>query len=212
MQLFWGTSNYPGYSASRVATVNYPVANQWRELEFNLSDHPGWKGQTITALRFDSTSGSSTSSTYVDHILGDAGYSYEFNATDGWRTRGTSYAADSINGMLRVRVAGGNNDPQIYRKNLYLDGALHNEVVVRYRNQKAGPVQLFWGVEESPGFSPSRVKTVYAPANQWVYLRFNMSNSPLWKGKKIVSLRLDPPSVSATEPTRTTYVDWIRSN
>jgi hypothetical protein len=212
MQLFWGTSNYPGFSRSRMATVNYPVANQWKELVFDLSEHPAWKGQTITSLRFDTTSGSSATNTYVDHIFGDAGYSYEFNSTDGWHTRGTSYPAASSNGTLRVRVAGGNRDPQIYRKNLYLDGNLHNEVVVRYRNQKAGPVQLFWGVEGDAGFSSSRVKTVYAPANEWVYLRFDMTHHSSWKGKKIVSLRLDPPGVSASEPTRTAYLDWVRTN
>jgi hypothetical protein len=212
MQLFWGTSEYPGYSASRVATVNYPAANEWKELVFDLSEHPAWKGKTITALRFDSTSGSSTTYTYVDHIFGDSGYSYEFDGTDGWLTKGTSYAADSYYGRLRVRIAGGNNDPQVYRKNLFLDGDLHDEVVVRYWNNKAGHVQLFWGIEGSDHFSSSRVRTVYAPANQWLYLRFDMSNSSSWKGRKITSLRIDPPAVSASDTTKTVYIDWVRTH
>jgi hypothetical protein len=213
MQLFWATSNNPLFSQSRVATVNYPVANQWNELVFDLSEHAGWKGQKIVALRFDTTSDSSkTTTTYVDHIFGDSGYSFEFNGTNGWLTNGTSYAGDSINGWFRIRVAPGDNDPQLYRKYLYMDGDLHKEVVVRYWNDKAGNVQLFWGVEGNAGFSSDRVKTVYAPARKWVYLSFNMSDSPWWNGKKIVSLRIDPPAVSYSESTRTTYVDWIRTN
>jgi hypothetical protein len=88
---------------------------------------------------------------------------------------------------------------------------MHRKVTVYYKSEKAGNVQLFWGREGASAFSSSRVSTVYAPANQWVFLTFDMSNHPEWRNQKIVALRLDPSGVSSSESAKYTWLDWLET-
>lgn len=72
MQLFWGIKGDDVYRASRSKTVTYRVANQWQELQFDMSDDSDWVGQTIARLRFDTTRSSDKETyTWIDYIIED---------------------------------------------------------------------------------------------------------------------------------------------
>lgn len=212
MQLFWGTESNNSFAAVRSVTASYPVANQWKEFLFDLSDHPDWIGHTITRLRFDTTAGASPQHTWVDYILGSGGYSFDFTSSrEGWGGLGIASGAEGITaqGEYFIRVDPGYLDPKFVRSDLYFDGGVYRKVMVRYKSGKGGNVQLFWGIEGNSGFSPSRVKTVYVAPDEWVNIEFDMSDQPSWVGKNIVSLRLDPPGVSSSETAKYTYLDWL---
>ncbi len=53
LQLFWGNSATPGYSADRRIDVPYLAADAWQALVVPLAGHPEWDGKTIVNLRID---------------------------------------------------------------------------------------------------------------------------------------------------------------
>jgi hypothetical protein len=212
MQMFWATTNNNYFSAIRSCTVAYPAANQWKELLFDMNENSNWVGNVITKLRFDTTAGSVAKHTWVDYIFGSGGYSFSFTGSkEGWFADGTAEDIITEENEYRIRTDAGYTDPKYIRQNLCFDGNMHRKVTVYYKSEKAGNVQLFWGREGASAFSSSRVSTVYAPANQWVFLTFDMSNHPEWRNQKIVALRLDPPGVSSSESAKYTWLDWLET-
>ncbi len=69
-QFYWGTESSPGFSEERV--VNFPIQadGQFHEYRLDLSRHPRWSGQTITALRLDPGNGARAGEFAVDYIRG----------------------------------------------------------------------------------------------------------------------------------------------
>ncbi|MFW6162236.1 MAG: hypothetical protein ACODAJ_05660, partial [Planctomycetota bacterium] len=67
-QFFWSTASSPGFAEAR--SIRFPVQpdGQWHEIRLAVGDHPLWRGQTITALRIDPTSGVETADFAIDSV------------------------------------------------------------------------------------------------------------------------------------------------
>ncbi|MBQ4819515.1 G8 domain-containing protein [Aquimarina sp. MMG016] len=70
-QLFWTTTDQPGFSASRSVTVSPQTTNVFEELVFDMSNLNTWMGRTITQIRLDfPPDPSANRHTWIDYIHG----------------------------------------------------------------------------------------------------------------------------------------------
>lgn len=230
VQLFWKRINDPGFVAGRASTDQYTGNGKWQKLVFNVGNNDLWSG-TIDRLRLDPVAGTnidfeigeiiSTDDSDGDTLADAEEANQCFNAQDANDLHFDFYhsqegfeqyhitAQNTLNSVYWLLRADYNNDPQITRKGLLLDGNDIPIIEVRARSQATGTFQLFWKTINDNSFSPDRVKTVsYTTLNQWRELSFNMTNHPLWKDQVITDLRLDfPVNVNAKIHT---YLDYIR--
>jgi len=67
-QLFWATIDSPGFAEEK--SVRFPVQadGRFHDVRLDLSDHPRWRGRTITAIRIDPTGGAAAGEFALDHI------------------------------------------------------------------------------------------------------------------------------------------------
>ncbi len=80
-QLFWTHSTSGGFAGNMSKTVNYPNANQWVTLEFDMTGHPEWDGKTITSLRLDfPVNANAQIHTWIDYMRGDGFHENSENA------------------------------------------------------------------------------------------------------------------------------------
>lgn len=84
-QLFWTTSDDNTFSESKSVKVNYPVANTWEVLRFQVGDHPLWKNKTIKSLRIDPL-GVNGVHTWLDWIKAKNTWIFAINKTGGTNT------------------------------------------------------------------------------------------------------------------------------
>ena len=70
-QLFWTTEASPEFDEEK--TVRFPVIpdGRFHEYRIELGQHPAWRGQTITGLRLDPTSGARSGEFNVDYLRAD---------------------------------------------------------------------------------------------------------------------------------------------
>lgn len=70
-ELFWANED-GGYSPLRSVKLDYPTANTWQELVFNLEDNQQWSNKTISELRLDfPVDVSKRVRTQIDYIKGE---------------------------------------------------------------------------------------------------------------------------------------------
>lgn len=71
-QLFWTTSEEPGFADNKY--LNFPIEpdGQWHEYSIPVGEHQRWKGQGIRAIRLDPTTGDAKpgSKVEIDWIRG----------------------------------------------------------------------------------------------------------------------------------------------
>jgi hypothetical protein len=70
-QIFWTTSQHPGYSAEMVVTAPLNPGQDFQVYRFKMNQHHRWKGQTVTGLRLDPTSGVKGAEIEIDWIRGE---------------------------------------------------------------------------------------------------------------------------------------------
>jgi hypothetical protein len=72
-QLFWTTSEEPGFADNKY--LNFPVRpdGEWHEYTIPVGEHKMWKGKAVRALRLDPTTGGATkgSKVEIDWIRGE---------------------------------------------------------------------------------------------------------------------------------------------
>ncbi len=70
-QLFWTTTDQPGFSASRSVTVTPAATNVFEEMVFDMSNLNTWMGKTITQIRLDFPADPNANRhTFIDYIHG----------------------------------------------------------------------------------------------------------------------------------------------
>lgn len=72
-QLFWTTSEEPGFADNKYLNFAIQPDGQWHEYEIPVGQHPRWKGKAIRAIRLDPTTGGATpgSKVQIDWIKGE---------------------------------------------------------------------------------------------------------------------------------------------
>ncbi|WP_378181233.1 carbohydrate-binding protein [Aquimarina sp. SS2-1] len=70
-QLFWSTTDQPGFSANRSVTVTPAATNVFEEMVFDMSNLNTWMGKTITQIRLDfPPDPNANRHTFIDYIHG----------------------------------------------------------------------------------------------------------------------------------------------
>jgi hypothetical protein len=133
-----------------------------------------------------------------------------FDFTDGnggdWVMGGSSAAYMLTQNLWFVRADG--PDPQIIRSGMNMNGNQVKYIDVRTMCQAAGNYQLYWTTDTEGFFSEAKSVTVnYPTANTWQVLRFDVGDHPLWRGRRITGLRIDPIGGNAVH----SWYDWIKA-
>lgn len=70
-QLFWGTTQTPNFNQANSVIIQPNQTNVFEELVFDMSQHAGWMGQTITKIRLDFPgTPNANAHTWIDYIHG----------------------------------------------------------------------------------------------------------------------------------------------
>jgi len=69
-QFFWTTLSSPAFGEAK--SLRFPVTpdGQWHEIRLAAGEHPLWRGQTLTAIRIDPTSGVGSADFAIDYVRG----------------------------------------------------------------------------------------------------------------------------------------------
>lgn len=137
-----------------------------------------------------------------------------FNALQsyGFDTAGDKQGWSSANATL---TAGGNTlsgsitapDPQVLQNVADFSGIASSGALIRYRGNKNGNVQMFWGIIGADGYAESRVVTVpYSGNGAWQTLFLSPRGHVEWEEKTITRLRIDPVGAAGD----TFEIDWLR--
>ena len=134
---------------------------------------------------------------------------FEFNAAgtdpaEGWTGLNTGAGMTVGDGLFQG--AASSSDPQFLRSGLSINGSTLTGLLFRYRASVAGGVQLFWGYNGG-GFNAIQSRTAsYPVAGGFRTVYFDLTGNPDWIGRRITSLRIDPPGSTGT----TFALDWVR--
>jgi hypothetical protein len=69
-QLYWSTTDAPGFAEERVLNFGVQADGRMHEYRLEPGRHPGWSGQTITALRLDPGNGAASAEFAVEFVRG----------------------------------------------------------------------------------------------------------------------------------------------
>ncbi|MEQ9289520.1 MAG: G8 domain-containing protein [Cyclobacteriaceae bacterium] len=160
-QLFWATTNNPGFAAARSVTVYPAQTNVFEELVFDMSGFNTWMGQTITKLRLDfPPDPTSNVHTFIDYIEGP-------NATNEPCTNQpfvvsflqptqTQFNAGDDLGVVAYASDGTTNGQNISNVQLSFNGQL-------VRQENAAPYE--WGTA-NPGQTDAQLYNLAAGTHQ----------------------------------------------
>jgi len=70
-QWYWGTKAAPSFAEARVARFDVIADGEWHEYRIPVGQDPGWRGQTITAVRLDPFQAADRVTVAVDWIRGE---------------------------------------------------------------------------------------------------------------------------------------------
>jgi|GEM_PF-283608 len=132
--------------------------------------------------------------------------SYEFETagnTEGW------IASNSSAGVAGGIVSGSVTapDPQVANNVPDFSGSASSGVLIRYRGNMNGNVQLYWGISGADSYSGTRVVTVpYSGGGEWQTLYLSPRGHAQWEGKTITRLRIDPAGTT----NNTFGFEWLR--
>ncbi len=132
---------------------------------------------------------------------------FEFkDSLEGWVPAHHVGEITVVDGLLRGKVSG--VDPYIVRLMLRIPPDRYRTLRLRMQTT-AGPVaQVFWTSVDSPDFDEAKsIRFAVAPGGDFAEYALDVGNHPLWRGKTITALRLDPGG--GVVPAEFA-VDWIR--
>ncbi len=133
-----------------------------------------------------------------------AAYEFEANGNpEGWSANNSSLTVSS--GSLSGSITA--PDPQFIRDVTDFSGSASSGILIRYRGNKNGNVQLFWGISGENGYSASRVVSAsYSGGGEWQTLFISPRGHTQWEGQTITRLRLDPTGTT----NDTCDIEWFR--
>ena len=112
------------------------------------------------------------------------------------------------NGMLVGHATG--EDPYLHRVRLRLDGDRCKEVRVRARATTGGGIALFWVTDDSPDWGENKgIHLGLTPGSEFREYMFPVGSHPLWSGKTITGIRLDPMEGGAGGNFEVDYVRGV---
>jgi len=124
----------------------------------------------------------------------------------GWREDHDLTPLAIENGVATAQALGG--DPWLIRGQCRIPGDSVKRIAVRMRVTAGATGQLYWTTEDSPGYAEDKVIAfpIQADGEFHEYV-LDVGSHPLWRGKLITGLRLDPTN---NAPDAKIGVDYIR--
>ena len=137
---------------------------------------------------------------------------FHFNTAadlEGWGGLNSLTQPVVKDGTLTLTFAGA--DPFLVRSFLRLRPDQYSKIRVRLRLESGNPEgQFFWTSSEEPGFADNKYLSFpLQPDGQWHEYTIPVGEHPLWQGKAIRAIRLDPTTGGAT-PGSKVEIDWIK--
>lgn len=140
-----------------------------------------------------------------DTEVNDLSFDFNYGDITEWYTLNVE-AYGYVNNTWAVRAS--NGDPQVMRKGLYIDGDKIKYIDIRTVSETAGNYQLFWSTADEDHFTEAKSVLVnYPTVWEWRVLRFQVGDHPMWKGKRITGLRIDPVGGAS----KNANFDWIKA-
>jgi hypothetical protein len=91
-----------------------------------------------------------------------------------------------------------------------LDGDRCKEVRVRARATTGGGIALFWVTDDSPDWGENKgIHLGLTPGSEFREYMFPVGSHPLWSGKTITGIRLDPTEGGAGGNFEVDYVRGV---
>jgi PKD-like domain/Secretion system C-terminal sorting domain/FG-GAP-like repeat len=207
-KIYFETSASPGISEAK--SITFPITASdatYKDYLVDMSANTNW-ASTITRLRFDPISGTSSSTVLVDYITIPVNeWHFATNgSTDGW-TVGTSATIGAIGSILTVNITG--SDPNINSPaGLLINGASQKYIRILMKNNTSDQIaSIYFETIASPGLSEAkRVDFAIVPndVNSHEYI-VDMSSNANWTST-VTNLRLDPIAGPATGSTLIDYI------
>jgi len=132
---------------------------------------------------------------------------FEFTrSVEGWLAAHHVEQLAAQNGCLEGTITG--VDPYLVRLLLRVPADSCPVLYLRMRVTAGAGGQLFWTTEEAPGFDEAKsLRFNLVGDGRWHEYRLAPGDHPLWKGKMITALRIDPGGGAATGRFS---IDYIR--
>jgi hypothetical protein len=110
---------------------------------------------------------------------------------EGWFPASQIEGLRVANGMLVGHATGG--DPYLHRVRLKVNGDRCREVRVRARTTRGEGIALFWVTRDSPDWGENKgIHLGMTPGSEFREYVFAVGSHPLWSGKTITGIRVDP--------------------
>ncbi len=137
---------------------------------------------------------------------------FEFDTpgdTQGWGGLASLDGATVADGVLDLRFTG--PDPFLVRDGLDIEPDTYAAIRIRLKLPHCDAnAQFFWITDTEPTYADRRYLSVTVqPDGEWHEVVVPVATHPLWKGKRICGIRIDPTSGGA-RPGDHLQLDWVR--
>ncbi|MBC7329929.1 hypothetical protein H5T88_06165 [bacterium] len=132
---------------------------------------------------------------------------FEFaESLEGWWSQNDIADLEVRNGCLEGIATGG--DPYMVRFGMDIDGNSCARIRIRMMTTAGGGAELYWATADSPNFAEDKtVKFPIISDGKYHEYVIDVGNHPLWKGKRITAIRIDP---TGGAPDARFSIDYIR--
>ncbi len=132
---------------------------------------------------------------------------FEFDGDlGGWVAAHDLADFDVRGGRLVARATGG--DPYLYRRGCAIAPDSVSAIVVSMSVAAGRDASLYWTTQDSPTFAEDKtVRFAVKSDGQFHEYRLEVGKHPLWRGKRITAIRLDPTNGA---PGARIAIDYIR--
>ena len=97
-----------------------------------------------------------------------------------------------VEGGLLKGLATGSN-PYLHRTRLRVNGRAYDQFRVKSQSATGGAIALYWTTEDSPHWAEDKgIHLPFKPGPDFSEYVFEVGRHPLWAGKTITAIRLDP--------------------
>jgi hypothetical protein len=132
---------------------------------------------------------------------------FEFEESlEGWWSQNDIADLAVRNGCLEGIATGG--DPYMVRLGMDVDGNSCSRIRIRMMTTAGGGAEFYWTTADSPNFAEDKtVKFLIISDGEYHEYLIEVGNHPLWKGKRITAIRIDP---TGGAPDAKFSIDYIR--
>ncbi len=132
---------------------------------------------------------------------------FEFeDSLAGWVAAHDLADLDIVDGKLTARATG--RDPYLIRPGCDLAPDSVRALVIRLRVTGGRGASVYWTTQDSPRFAEDKtVRFAVQPDGRFHVYRLPVGDHPMWRGRRITALRIDPTSGA---PDAHISIDYIR--